>query len=97
MKKTDVLKHFDGVINTANALGISKQAVSKWPDEIPRLRAYQIERITKGQLKADDHDRSDDVATKEAGSLPGFIPPESRFESGKPFPVVVRESTENLS
>lgn len=52
MKKSDALSHFGGVIATANALGISHAAVSKWSDEIPMLRAYEIERLTEGQLKA---------------------------------------------
>lgn len=55
MKKSDVLEHFHGVTATASALSkagypISKQAISKWPDEVPELRARQIEEITGGIL-----------------------------------------------
>lgn len=53
MKKTDVIKHFGGVVQTAKALGIKSQSVSGWPDEVPELRAFQIEKITSGKLKAD--------------------------------------------
>ncbi|WP_445399903.1 Cro/CI family transcriptional regulator [Zobellella sp. An-6] len=52
MKKRDVIKHFGGVLATAKALGISHVAVSRWGEEIPQGRAYQIQVITKGKLKA---------------------------------------------
>lgn len=53
MKKADVVAHFGNQTKVANALGISHVAVSKWGDDIPLLRAYQIERITNGALKAE--------------------------------------------
>jgi len=52
MKKQDVLSHFGGVTKTANALGINKATVSCWGEVIPKGRAYQIEVLTGGQLKA---------------------------------------------
>ncbi len=52
MKKSDVIKHFGGVVETAKALGIKSQSVSCWPELIPELRAFQIEKITSGKLKA---------------------------------------------
>ena len=59
MTKSDVLNFFktqQGVAKAMTNAGfpISQAAVSKWPETIPPLRAYQIERITKGELKADD-------------------------------------------
>ena len=53
MKKNDVIKHFGGVVETAKALGIKSQSVSGWPEDVPKLRAFQIEKITSGKLKAD--------------------------------------------
>lgn len=53
MNKQDVIKHFGGVVETAKALGIKSQSVSGWPDQVPKLRAFQIEKITSGKLKAD--------------------------------------------
>lgn len=53
MKKNDVIKHFGGVVETAKALGIKSQSVSGWPEDVPGLRAFQIEKITSGKLKAD--------------------------------------------
>ncbi len=53
MNKSDVLSYFGGVAATAKALGISHVAVSKWGNTIPQGRAYQIEVVTGGALKAD--------------------------------------------
>lgn len=52
LKKSDVIAHFETVTAVAEALGISIQAVSKWPEDVPELRALQLERITDGELKA---------------------------------------------
>ena len=59
MKKSDVLNFFRTQQKVAAALSeagfpISQAAVSKWGEHVPPLRAYQLERITNGQLKADD-------------------------------------------
>jgi DNA-binding transcriptional regulator YdaS (Cro superfamily) len=53
MKKTDVLNHFGGVSKTAKALGINMATVSCWGETIPKGRAYQIEVLTGGKLKAE--------------------------------------------
>ncbi|MFC5705443.1 Cro/CI family transcriptional regulator [Aeromonas eucrenophila] len=53
MQKNTVLEYFGTVTETAKALGISDVAVSKWNETIPKGRAYQIEVLTGGQLKAD--------------------------------------------
>lgn len=58
MLKNDVLKIFKtqrGIAKALTAAGfpISQAAVSKWGDNVPPLRAYQLERITNGELKAD--------------------------------------------
>lgn len=53
MKKSAVLGHFGTQQAVADALGISAAAVSKWSDPIPKWRAYQIEKITRGKLKLD--------------------------------------------
>lgn len=52
MKKTDVIKHFGSQTATANALGITVQAVNAWPENIPEGRAFQIQIVTNGKLKA---------------------------------------------
>lgn len=53
MRKHDVVTFFGGVDKTAKALGITHVAVSKWGETIPQGRAYQIEVLTGGALKAD--------------------------------------------
>lgn len=52
MKKAAVLAHFGSIAAVARALGITSGAISQWPDEIPALRALQLERLTDGALKA---------------------------------------------
>ena len=51
MKKEDVINFFGGICKTADALGIKHPSVSGWGAIIPKGRAYEIERITKGKLK----------------------------------------------
>jgi len=51
MKKA--LKYFGTQAKIAEALKISQAAVSQWGDKVPPLRQYQIERITKGELRVD--------------------------------------------
>ena len=52
MRKLEAISHFGNATNLAKALGINSSAVYQWPDEVPRLRAFEIERITNGELKA---------------------------------------------
>lgn len=53
MKKTDVLAYFGNQEKTAKALGLNQASISKWGEEVPMRRAFEIERITHGALKAD--------------------------------------------
>lgn len=52
MKKAAAIDHFGSQVKLAAAIGVSQAAISKWPDDVPELRAYQIELLTGGQLKA---------------------------------------------
>lgn len=54
MTKQEALAHFGTVAKLAKALGISTQAIYDWPEKVPALRQFQIERITNGQLQAED-------------------------------------------
>lgn len=54
MLKQNVVSHFGGVTKVADALGITKGSVSQWGETVPLLRAYQIERLTNGALKAEE-------------------------------------------
>jgi DNA-binding transcriptional regulator YdaS (Cro superfamily) len=52
MKKTEAIEFFGSKIKLAKALGVAPSAVTQWGETIPQLRAFQIERLTKGKLKA---------------------------------------------
>ena len=53
MKTNYAVEYFGSKVALARALGIHKAAVSQWGDTIPQGRAYQIEVLTGGALKAD--------------------------------------------
>ncbi|HHQ4463516.1 TPA: Cro/CI family transcriptional regulator [Aeromonas veronii] len=53
MKTNHAVKYFGSKAALARALGINKGAVSQWGEKVPKGRAYQIEVMTSGQLKAD--------------------------------------------
>jgi transcriptional repressor of cell division inhibition gene dicB len=52
MRKKAVIKKFGSAAALARALGITRQSVHDWPDEIPEGRQYQLEILTNGELKA---------------------------------------------
>lgn len=53
MKKQNVIEHFKTATAVADALNISRQAVSDWPDIIPEGAAYKLQVITAGLLRVD--------------------------------------------
>lgn len=55
MKTELAVDYFGTKAAIADALDIKKSAVSQWGDTIPKGRAYQIEVLTGGKLKADQH------------------------------------------
>ncbi|WP_345854220.1 Cro/CI family transcriptional regulator [Shewanella algae] len=58
MKTNIAIEYFGGKrggrTRLAKALGISPSSISQWEENVPKLRAYQLERLTNGELKADD-------------------------------------------
>ncbi|MGF1717294.1 Cro/CI family transcriptional regulator [Photobacterium chitinilyticum] len=54
MNKADVISHFGSGKEVAKALGIKPSAVYQWPQQVPELRAFQLEKITNGVLKNTD-------------------------------------------
>lgn len=53
MKTADAIQFFGGKkIDLAKAIGVSPSAITQWGDDVPVLRQYQIERLSKGKLKA---------------------------------------------
>lgn len=53
MKKSKAIAYFGNAVNLAKKLGINPSAVYQWPEQIPQRRAYEIEKLTKGELKAE--------------------------------------------
>ena len=53
MKKSDAINHFKSASKLAKALGLTRMSVSKWGEDVPQRRAFEIERVTNGALKAD--------------------------------------------
>lgn len=53
MKTVDAIKYFQTAAELARALGCTPQAIYQWGETVPPLRAYQIERLTKGRLKVE--------------------------------------------
>lgn len=53
MRTEQVIAYFKSQEATAKALGIKQPSVSDWGDYPPDLRQLQLERITKGKLKAE--------------------------------------------
>ena len=47
MKTKDAIKKLGSIRNLAKALDISVQAVYRWGEEVPPLRAYQIKEMKK--------------------------------------------------
>ncbi|WP_017786934.1 Cro/CI family transcriptional regulator [Aeromonas dhakensis] len=55
MKTELAVDYFGTKAAIADALGIKRSAVSQWGETIPIGRAYQIEVLTGGKLKAGAH------------------------------------------
>lgn len=51
MTKQEAIDHYGGVRSLADALGISPPAIYQWRD-VPAIRQVQLQRITRGALKA---------------------------------------------
>jgi len=53
MNINDAIKHFGSKKKLADALGIRPSAVTQWGLDIPAIRQFQIQVISKNKLKAD--------------------------------------------
>jgi hypothetical protein len=51
MLKSDAKKHFGSLEAIAQSLGITRSAVSQWPERVPRGAAYELQHITGGKLR----------------------------------------------
>jgi len=53
MKTASAIKHYGTIKKLARALGIKPPSVYDWGPIVPKQRQYELERITKGKLRAD--------------------------------------------
>ena len=53
MKKRDAIAAFGSASELARSLGITRQSVAKWSEDVPPLRVYQINEIID-QRKEDE-------------------------------------------
>jgi hypothetical protein len=51
VKTLDAVQHFGGRRQVAEALGVTRQAVSKWGKYVAEGSAYKLQHLTKGKLK----------------------------------------------
>lgn len=51
MLKSTVKRHFESLEAIAQALGITRSAVSQWPEVVPEGAAYKLQFITGGKLQ----------------------------------------------
>lgn len=53
MTTEEAIRHYGTQVKLAAALGIYQSSVSEWGDHPPAARQFQIERLTRGRLKAE--------------------------------------------
>jgi transcriptional repressor of cell division inhibition gene dicB len=50
MQKSLAIEHFGGITKLAAKLGISRQAIHAWPEEVPDLWQYKIHHLSEGKV-----------------------------------------------
>jgi DNA-binding transcriptional regulator YdaS (Cro superfamily) len=58
----DAVLYFKGKSKLAKALSISPAAVSQWGAKVPKLRQFELERLTQGRLRAASSEQLESVA-----------------------------------
>jgi len=53
VKTADAIRFYGSVAKLADALNITPQAVYDWGDLVPRGRAFELQVLTRGELKAE--------------------------------------------
>lgn len=52
MTTKEAIEYFGGKKELAKALGIWPHSIYRWGERPPKLRQFELERITEGKLKA---------------------------------------------
>jgi hypothetical protein len=63
MRTEEAIQHFGTAAELARQLGITRQSVHDWGDTVPVGRAYQLEVLTNGALRAPRPAYSGPIAT----------------------------------
>ena len=53
MTTKEAIEYFGSIKKLADALGIWPHPIYRWKENPPKLRQFEIERLTDGELKAD--------------------------------------------
>jgi len=56
MKKKDAITYYGSQKAISDALHISEQAVSQWPEIVPEASALKLERLTRRKLNYGEND-----------------------------------------
>lgn len=62
MKTKDAINYYGSRAALASALEIDRSATYHWGPDVPELRAYQLEVLTKGALVAREDQADQDMA-----------------------------------
>lgn len=85
MKKSEAIHLLGGnIASAAKAIGISYQAVSKWPDELsPKIQDRVTAALARGRLGSDIHvDEAAELLTKQGQAIIDSLPKSDGDELG---------------
>lgn len=51
MRKSVAVKHFGGIPKMSRILGVTRQAIYKWPEEVPDLYQYKLHYLSGYRLR----------------------------------------------
>ena len=54
MKTKDAIAYYGSHQKLADALGIKRQAIGIWGENVPDIRQFELERLTEGALRVSD-------------------------------------------
>lgn len=60
MQKSQAIEHFGGITKLAAKLGVSRQAIHAWPNEVPELWRYKIHYLSEGKLPLETRQQPQD-------------------------------------
>lgn len=66
MKSKEVIEFFGSIKDTAQALGLSFQAVFQWPDDVPSTRRAHVELAMRVEQERRDKEAKKEARKKEA-------------------------------